>query len=135
MRRKERFWPGTFDLRRVRAIRSVREFDRAFTAPHFGFLDEDDYYHRASAMRIIDRITVPTLVITAEDDPFVPPGPFREPRLTGNPSVMTIVCEHGGHCAFIGDPAPGDDGYWAERAVVDFAAQHTDRAVPARPSR
>jgi predicted alpha/beta-fold hydrolase len=135
MRRKERFWPGTVDLRRVRAIRTVREFDRTFTAPHFGFSDEDDYYHRASAMRIIDRITVPTLVVTAQDDPFVPPGPFREPRMTGNPSVTTVVCEHGGHCAFIGAPAPGDDGYWAERVVVDFAAQQVNRAVPARPNR
>ena len=131
MRRKEHFWPGTFDLRKVRAIRTVREFDRTFTAPHFGFADEDDYYHRASAMRIVDRIRVPTLVITAEDDPFVPPGPFREPQLTGNPSVTTIVCAHGGHCAFVGVPAPGDDGYWAERVIVDFAAQQVDRGNPA----
>ena len=128
MRRKERFWPGTVDLGQVRAIRSVREFDRTFTAPHFGFADEDDYYHRASAMRIVDRIRVPTLVITAEDDPFVPPGPFRAPQLTGNPSVTTIVCAHGGHCSFIGAPAPGDDGYWAERVIVDFAAQQVDGA-------
>jgi len=130
MRRKERFWPGTFDLRKVRAIRTVREFDRTFTAPHFGFADENDYYHRASAMRIVDRIRVPTLVITAEDDPFVPSGPFREPQLTGNPSVTTIVCAHGGHCAFIGAPAAGDDGYWAERVIVDFAAERVDRGSP-----
>lgn len=123
MRRKERFWPGTVDLGQLRAIRTVREFDRAFTAPHFGFVDENDYYYRASAMRIVDRIHVPTLVVTAEDDPFVPPGPFREPRLAGNPSITTIVSAHGGHCAFIGTPTPEDDGYWAERLVVDFAAQ------------
>jgi uncharacterized protein len=131
MRRKNRFWPGLFDLTRLNAIRTVREFDRTFTAPHFGFADENDYYHRASAMRIVDRIRVPTLVITAEDDPFVPPGPFREPQLTGNPSVTTIVCAHGGHCAFIGASAPGDDGYWAERVIVDFAAQQVDRGNPA----
>jgi predicted alpha/beta-fold hydrolase len=131
MRRKNHFWPGVFDLRRLNAIRTVREFDRTFTAPHFGFADENDYYHRASAMRIVDRIRVPTLVITAEDDPFVPSRPFREPQLAGNPSVTTIVCAHGGHCAFIGAPAPEDDGYWAERVIVDFAAQQVDRRNPA----
>ena len=131
MRRKNRFWPGLFDLTRLNAIRTVREFDRTFTAPHFGFADENDYYHRASAMRIVDRIRVPTLVITAEDDPFVPSRPFREPQLAGNPSVTTIVCAHGGHCAFIGAPAPEDDGYWAERVIVDFAAQQVDRRNPA----
>ena len=135
MRRKERFWPGTFDLRTLRAIRTVREFDRTFTAPHFGFADENDYYHRASAMRIVDRICVPTLVITAEDDPFVPPRPFREPQLTGNPSVTTIVCAHGGHCAFVGVPEPGRDGYWAEHVIVDFAAQQMDGRNPAAASR
>ena len=55
MRRKARFWPGLFDLRKLGAIRTVREFDDAFTAPHFGFADAEDYYHRASAMRVIDR--------------------------------------------------------------------------------
>lgn len=131
MRRKDRFWPGRFAIGKLGSVRSVREFDRVFTAPYFGFADEDDYYHRASAMRIVDRIRVPALIISAEDDPFVPPAPFYEPRLTDNPAVTTIVCAHGGHCAFIGTPAPGDDGYWAERAIVDFAARQVELSGPA----
>jgi hypothetical protein len=81
-------------------------------------------------MRIVHRIHVPTLVVTAEDDPFVPPGLFRDRQLTGNPSVTTVGCAHGGHCAFIGAPAPGDDGYWAERVIVDFAEQQVARGNP-----
>lgn len=131
MRRKNRFWPGRFDVGGLRRIRTVREFDRVFTAPYFGFADEDDYYHRASAMRVVDRIRVPALVIAAKDDPFVPAEPFFEPRLTGNLAVTTIVTAHGGHCAFVGAPAPGDDGYWAEGMIVDFAARHTASASAA----
>jgi predicted alpha/beta-fold hydrolase len=93
MRRKARVRPGLFDLSRLSRIRTVREFDDAFTAPHFGFEDAEDYYHRASAMRVVDRIRVPTLVITAEDDPFVPAAAFRDPHVTGNRHITLAVCE------------------------------------------
>ena len=83
-------------------IRTVREFDEAYTAPYFGFADAEDYYHRASAMRVVDRIRVPALIITAEDDPFVPPQPFRDPKVAGNPHITLLACEHGGHCGFVG---------------------------------
>jgi len=122
MRRKERCWPGLFDLRKLGAIRTVREFDDVFTAPHFGFADAEDYYHRASAMRVIDRVRVPALVITAEDDPFVPPAPFRDPRVTGNPHVTLRLCAHGGHCGFVGPRSGEDDGYWAEDQIVEFVS-------------
>jgi len=52
MRRKARFWPGRFDLSKLDAVRTVRAFDDVYTAPYFGFADAEDYYHRASAMRV-----------------------------------------------------------------------------------
>jgi hypothetical protein len=129
MRRKERVRPGRFDLGRLGSVRTVREFDEAYTAPYFGFRSADDYYHRASSLRIIDRIAVPTLVITAEDDPFVPSQPFHDPGLAGNPHIDLRVCEHGGHCGFVGPPAgAGDDGYWAENQIVEFADRHAGAA-------
>ena len=96
---------------------------KCYTAPQFGFDGAEDYYHRASAMRVIDRIRVPTLIITAEDDPFVPTAPFRDPRLTGNPNITLRITPHGGHCGFISDSSLDDDGYWAEQQVIAFAAQ------------
>jgi predicted alpha/beta-fold hydrolase len=124
MRRKEHLRPGQFDLSKLASITTVRQFDEAYTAPHFGFADAEDYYHRASAMRVIDRVRVPTLIITADDDPFVPSAPFRDPRVTGNPHITLALEAHGGHCGFVGD-ADGDyDGYWAEREIVDFATAH-----------
>jgi uncharacterized protein len=125
MRRKHACFPDRFPLDRLASIRTVREFDEAYTAPHFGFRNAEDYYHRASAMRVIDRIALPALVITAEDDPFVPVAPFRDPRLTGNRNIRLMVTKHGGHCGFLEAPHGGHDGYWAERQIVDFALDVT----------
>src|SRR5437588_9273247 len=86
---------------------------------YFGFRGATDYYHRASSLRIIDRIALPTLVITAEDDPFVPPAPFRDPKVTGNPHIDLRMSAHGGHCGFVGPTSGEDDGYWAEHQVVE----------------
>jgi predicted alpha/beta-fold hydrolase len=122
IRRKDRFHPGGFDLAKVSAIRTVREFDESVTAPYFGFRNAEDYYHRASAMRVVDRISVPALIITAEDDPFVPSQPFHDPKVTGNPHIDLRISRHGGHCAFVGARSAEDDGYWAEKQIVDFVS-------------
>ncbi len=120
MRRKAKYWPGRFDIGKLSSISTVRQFDEAFTAPHFGFDGADDYYYRASAMRVIDRLRTPTLIITAEDDPFVPPGPFRDPRVSRHACIRLALCEHGGHCGFVAEPTAEYDGYWAEQTIVDF---------------
>jgi len=123
MRRKDVLAPGAFDLSRLSAIKTVREFDETYTAPYFGFRNAEDYYHRASAMRVVDRIEVPALVITAEDDPFVPSQPFRDPKVTGNPHIDLRIVPHGGHCGFVGVRSATDDGYWAENQIVRFVAR------------
>jgi predicted alpha/beta-fold hydrolase len=124
LRRKAALFPDRFPLDRLDEVRTVREFDDAYTAPHFGFAGASDYYHRASALRVVDRIEVPTLVLTAADDPFVPPEPFRDPSVTSNPWITVRVSSHGGHCAFLAAPVDGEDGYWAEHAIVAFAKAH-----------
>jgi len=120
MRRKAAAFPGEWDLEPLARVRTVREFDEAYTAPHHGFAGASDYYHRASALRVVDRIRVPTLILTAANDPFVPPAPFGDPAVTGNPAITTVVSEAGGHCAFLERAENGYDGYWAEREIVRF---------------
>ena len=133
---QERLLPGRFAVDRLDAIRTVREFDEVYTAPHFGFRNASDYYHRASAMRVIDRIRVPALIITAEDDPFVPSPPFRERSVTSNPNIRVVITRHGGHCAFLADATEGKDGYWAEHEILAFAnANTTPTTTPATASR
>lgn len=124
MRRKDACFPGRFDLSPLDRIRTVRQFDAAYTAPFFGFASAEDYYHRAAALRVVQHIQIPALVITAEDDPFVPVEPFRDRHLTNNPNVTVIVTRHGGHCGFLADKdGPEDDGYWAESRIVEFATR------------
>ena len=126
MRRKNLTHPGRFALDKLRDVWTVRKFDDTYTAPFFGFADAADYYHRASAMRVVDRISVPTLIITAEDDPFVPVEPFRDSKVTSNPNITLRITRHGGHCGFVGVSADGMDGYWAEQQIVEFAAANCD---------
>jgi predicted alpha/beta-fold hydrolase len=137
MRRKAAHFPGRFNLDRLGRVRTVREFDEVYTAPHFGFAGATDYYHRASAMRVIDRVRIPALIITAEDDPFVPPGPFRDPRVVQNPHLRVLITPNGGHCAFVADSTGrDDDGYWAEQQILGFATLHLRReGAPSAASR
>jgi predicted alpha/beta-fold hydrolase len=123
MRRKAAAFPDDFSLEPLGRIWTVRQFDEAYTAPHHGFRDATDYYHRASAMRLVDRIRVPTLILTAENDPFVPADPFHAPAVQNNPRITTVLTRDGGHCAFVERASNnGDayDGYWAEREIVRF---------------
>jgi predicted alpha/beta-fold hydrolase len=131
MRRKARLFPDRFDVRPLRAIRSVRAFDDAYTAPFFGFGNASRYYHEASSLRVVDRIAVPTLVLTAANDPFVPPEQFDAPALRGNPHVTVVVTPDGGHCGYVSAAVNGDDGYWAERVIVAFVHQHTSESARA----
>lgn len=120
MRRKASAHPGLFSLDPLPRIWTVRQFDEAYTAPHHGFLDASDYYHRASALRVIENIRVPALILTAADDPFVPTGAFYSDAVQRNPSIKVVVTPHGGHCAFVERSVNGYDGYWAEREIVRF---------------
>jgi uncharacterized protein len=121
MRRKARAFPGDFDLTGLWKVWSIRAFDDRYTAPHHGFNGAADYYHRASAMRVIDRVARPSLILSAADDPFVPASIFANPLVRHNPHITTIITGCGGHCAFVESPN-GYDGYFAERTVVDFLA-------------
>jgi hypothetical protein len=121
MRRKARALPGRFDLRQLTGVRTVRDFDEAFTAPHHGFRDAADYYHRASSLRVIQNIEVPTLILSSQDDPFVPPEQFQDSAVTANPAVTVMVTRYGGHCGFLTTASPRFDGYWAEHVAVNFA--------------
>lgn len=129
MRRKDRAFPGQFDLAGLWKVWSIRTFDDRYTAPHHGFRGAADYYHRASAMRVVDQVARPALILSAADDPFVPRHIFDAQALRNNPHITIVVTAHGGHCAFVEAPSAaaatkgrtnGYDGYFAEQTVVDF---------------
>jgi predicted alpha/beta-fold hydrolase len=128
LRRKARLFPDKFDLARLRGISTLRQFDDRITAHYCGFTGADDYYARAAAASVVDRIAVPTLIIHAKNDPFIRMQPETLRKIAANPSIAYIETADGGHCAFVGqgngghNGDPTDDGRWAEREVVDFVA-------------
>jgi uncharacterized protein len=123
IKEKARFFPKDFDLSRLRGVSSLRLFDDRITAYYCGFAGADDYYERAAAANVVDRIAVPALIIHAANDPFIRMREETRRRIEANPNITYLETEDGGHCAFIGERngEPGDDGRWAERQVVEFA--------------
>jgi len=123
MRRKAKHFPGFLDLSRLRGVRSLRQFDDRITAYYCGFTGADDYYARAAAANVVDRIAVPTLIIHSNNDPFIRLCPETRERILRNRNITFVDPADGGHCAFIGarNGDPDDDGRWAEREVVEFA--------------
>lgn len=127
LRRKAALFPARYPTSHLQRTWSIRRFDDVYTSQGFGYRDAADYYHRCSALRVIDRITCPTLILTAADDPFVPAAMFGAPALQGNPHISLCITTHGGHCGFV-ERAGDDDGYYAERVAIGFLADHLGRA-------
>ena len=119
VRRKERLFPALYDSSALRGVRTTKEFDDQYVAPAFGFAGADDYYAKASSLPFISRIRIPTLIIHAEDDPFVPFAPLRDPSIAANPYVLLLGTERGGHVAFL-SASPGEERFWAENCLVEF---------------
>jgi predicted alpha/beta-fold hydrolase len=117
--RKVKMFPDRYSQNGFGAIRTVREFDDAITAPCFGFRDAEEYYESAGAKKVLAQVRVPTLLITAEDDPFVPYVSFLAAGAEKNPAIQFVAPEHGGHCAFISNKS-GAERFWAEQRVVEF---------------
>jgi len=125
IRIKARHFPGFIDMSRLRGVTSLRLFDDKITAFYCGFTGADDYYARAAAANVVDRIAVPTLIIHAANDPFIRMLPQTRERIAHNSNITYVETADGGHCAFLGEHNgdPEDDGRWAEREVVEFARQ------------
>jgi uncharacterized protein len=126
-RRKAALFPLIYTRRIAGPIQSLREFDDKIVAPYCGFRDADDYYYRAAAARVVDRIAVPTLILRALDDPFIRFTPQTRAAILANPHIDLVETPHGGHCAYLG-PEPGDDIHWAEAAVVRYLLEQAPHA-------
>ena len=111
-------YPGLYDGGAVRRSRSLRDFDNVVTAPVHGFRDTDDYWTRASAKPLLKDIRVPTLIVNARDDPFLPAAalPGRD-EVSDN--VLLEFPAHGGHVGLVSGPFPGNIE-WLPRRVLAF---------------
>jgi uncharacterized protein len=118
-RRKCELFPGRYRRNGFGPIRTVREFDDEITAPCFGFRDAEEYYESAGAKRVVGKVARPLLLITAQDDPFVPYVSFLAAKVEANPCVRLVAPEHGGHCGFV-SRYKGEERFWAEERIVEF---------------
>lgn len=114
VRERQRYFPHLRQLQFPQPL-GLREFDEIYTAPQAGFAGADDYYRRAASLPYISRIEVPTLILTARDDPFVAAEPFE--RLTAPAHVDVRILACGGHLGFLGPDGAGGIR-WAERYVT-----------------
>jgi len=120
IRVKKSLFPDLYDTTGLRLIRSIEQFDDRYVAPAFGFDNARDYYAKASAKPFLQRIRIPTLIIHAQDDPFIPLSPIQEALREPNPHILMIATSRGGHVAFISANSEHEDRFWAENRLVDF---------------
>lgn len=107
-----------FELRDLRAVRDIRSFDAVVTVPCNGFADTEDYWRRVSVAPHLHRVTVPTLMIHADDDTIVPVGPLRQVAVSR--SVERRVRPRGGHIGFVDEVRQLWTGSGAVAEAVDF---------------
>ncbi len=123
----ERF-PDLVDANVLSRVRTLRDFDGAVTAPVHGFASAEDYYMKSSALRWIAGIRLPTLLLSAEDDPFLPRDVLNEVRNVAarTPALDVEFVRHGGHVGFISGAVPWRPMYYAEWRVADFLASRLE---------
>jgi uncharacterized protein len=126
LRVMEQFPDTRLDVERVMRSRSFREFDDAATAPLHGFSDADDYYRRSSSLQYLSRITTPTLCVSADDDPFLPPEVLDRAKAAASPFVEFRITRGGGHVGFISGAAPWRCVYWAEELAVNWLREKVE---------
>ena len=121
--KKLKQFPQLFDRDKLLAARDLYEFDNVVTAPLHGYRDTNDYWNRASAKHVLPMITVPTLVLNARNDPFLPEAYL--PTLASK-AVTLEYPETGGHVGFVSGAMPGHL-HWLPQRITDFLTAHSNQ--------
>jgi len=129
-------YPDLASRNRIESARTLYDFDDAVTAPVHGFASADDYYARSSSIRFLSRIGVPTLLLSAADDPFLPSSVLDDVRLIAatNPNLEVEFPAKGGHVGFVGGQNPLRPFYYAERRVAQFFEPRVETAYGHPPA-
>ncbi|MBS0171879.1 MAG: alpha/beta fold hydrolase [Nitrospira sp.] len=122
IRRKAALFPEQWDLSALRAIKTISQFDDVYTARDAGCRNAADYYDRAGARHVLHNLSVPTLIIAAQDDPFIPAALFETPEIRSHKSITTALLRFGGHCGFFQRYTQREDRFWAENRIIEWLA-------------
>ena len=122
--RKLAVYPDLVDRERLAELRTLWDFDDVLTAGVHGFANAADYYARSSALGFLAGVRVPTLLLSAVDDPFLPATVLDEVRRVAarNPWLTVEFHPHGGHVGFVGGRVPWRADYYAERRGFEWGA-------------
>ena len=118
--KKAALFPQHWDLAPLRSITSIREFDNIYTAPDGGYSNATQYYDASGARHVLANIRVPTIIISAQDDPFIPSTMFDLPAIRTNPFIHLVITRHGGHCGFFQRRQDNEDHYWVENRLIEL---------------
>ena len=118
---KAKHFPEQIDASQTKGIRGFADLDGRFTAPVHGFRDASDYWMRCSSRQFLREIAVPTLILSAQDDPFLTPDCFPFEEAEASARVFLEAPAMGGHLGFC-DSLTGKES-WAERRIVEFLSE------------
>jgi predicted alpha/beta-fold hydrolase len=126
-------YPDLAPIPRIRALKTLEGFDDLITGPIHGFRDAQDYYRKSSSLPFLQGIRLKTLLLSAVDDPMLPPEVLDEVRqiATRNPALHPEFAARGGHAGFIAGSIPWRPFYYAEHRVGEFFADAF--AEPSQP--
>jgi uncharacterized protein len=116
--RKSKAFPGELPLGQLPRIKTLRDFDEYFTAPLHGFSDAEEYYQVNSSLQFLNQITVPTLLLNAQNDPFLTESCFPVKLARTLDHIYCEFPKHGGHVGFSGPS--GEKRYFSELRAVEF---------------
>lgn len=123
---KHKMFPRDIDIQALKRIKTLRDFDNAYTAPLHGFNNAEDYYQKVSSIYLLHCINTPTLIINALDDPFLSKECYPLTIAKKNPSLELLLPKYGGHVGFT---QFNSNVYWSDRVISDFLEKHTSRQI------
>lgn len=121
---KMKLMPGLIDDKGYETIKDFKAFDDRYTAPIHGFKNAEDYWEKCSSKPHLPHIKIPTLIINAKNDPFLPKACFPVEETFANKNLTLLMPESGGHVGFVSFNR--QNLYWSEKQAVDFLKQNRD---------
>ncbi len=122
IRDKMLLFPDQINDHDFNRIKNFKDFDDRYTAPIHGFKNAEDYWHKCSSKLFIKDISIPTLIVNAKNDPFLPPACYPVEEVRDHQYIYLEIPRSGGHVGFIS--LNNDNFYWSEKRTIDFLKSH-----------
>ncbi len=120
---KAKKYPSQIDAELINQVKTLYDFDDFFTGPIHGFENAKDYYTKCSSKQFIKAIHLPSRIINAIDDPFLPEECYPYKEVENHRYVELITPRYGGHVGFV---ELGKEFYWSEKMILSFINSHSD---------